>query len=58
MIVHFQIITSLEDKEGLAGSFEVGGKKIKFSKNKDSGTAEDPKHLESSKTQEGGIGES
>ena len=33
----------VEDKEGLVGSFEVGGKRIKFSKNKEPGTSEDPK---------------
>ena len=37
------MVKVVEDKEGLVGSFEVGGKKIKFSKNKEPGTTEDPK---------------
>merc|ERR1719318_2216316 len=37
------MVKVVEDKDGLVGSFEVGGKKLKFSKNKESGSTEDPK---------------
>merc|ERR1719318_1745445 len=37
------MVKVVEDKGGLVGSFEVGGKKLKFSKNKEAGSTEDPK---------------